>query len=92
VAGFVILAAGIFFCIVPGPGLPFVVIGAGLLAGESLIMARSMDWSEIRIRKMYSWVRRRWIHATLTGKCAAVVLVMGGAAGAGYGGYYFFVH
>ena len=91
-AGFVILAAGIFFCVFPGPGLPLVVIGAALLAGESLLVARPMDWLELRIRKMLSWLWRTWSHTTLTGKCAAVVLVMAAASGVCYGGYQFFVH
>ena len=62
VAGLVILAAGIFFCIFPGPGLPLVVIGAALLSGESLVVAKTMDWLEIRIRKVLSWLRRTWRH------------------------------
>ena len=30
--GIVLLVAGVVFCFIPGPGLPLVVIGAGLLA------------------------------------------------------------
>jgi hypothetical protein len=92
VAGFVVLAVGVFFCLVPGPGLPIVVVGAALLAGEWLVIAGAMDWSEIRLRKIFAWARRRWIHAPLTAKCAAVVLAAATVVGAGYGGYQVFVH
>ena len=68
------------------------VIGGALLAGESLLVARPMDWLELRIRKMLSWLWRTWRHTPLTGKCAAVVLVMAAASGICYGGYQFFVH
>jgi hypothetical protein len=86
------LAVGLAFCVLPGPGFPFVIVGAALLAGESRLVARPMDWLELRIRKVIGWMHRQWSHATLTGKCAAVVLGMAAASGAGYGGYQLFVH
>ena len=67
------------------------ILGGALLAGQSLFVARPMDWLELRIRKILGWIRRQWSRTTLAGKCAAVVLVMAAVSGAGYGGYQFFV-
>ena len=89
--GFAIVAVGLAFCVLPGPGLPFVIVGAALLARESLLVARPMDWLELRIRKILGWLRRQWSRTTLVGKCAAVVLAIAAVSGAGYGGYQFFV-
>ena len=87
--GLILLAGGVVLCFIPGPGLPLVVIGAGLLADESRPVARAMDWLEIRGRKLLVWARRWWDHAPRMAKHALILLAMLVGGGAAYGGFRF---
>lgn len=60
VLALVCLAIGAVLSVIPGPAIPFFIIGGGLLATESKPVARFMDWSEVRIRKLMAWGKRRW--------------------------------
>jgi hypothetical protein len=55
-AGVVLTLVGIFFLAVPGPGIPILVIGLGLIAQESALMARFLDRAEVGIRRRL----KRW--------------------------------
>jgi hypothetical protein len=88
-AALVLLAGGIVLCFIPGPGLPLIVIGAGLLADESRIIARGMDWIEVRLRKLIKMAFRWWHGASLLAKEAAIGVAMLLASAAAYGGYRF---
>ena len=89
VAGVVLLAAGIFFCIFPGPGLPLLLVGAMLVAERSRLMAHGLDWSELKVRNIIRWTKEWWREASLVARNA--VLFFGGlvVAGAGYGAWHF---
>jgi hypothetical protein len=87
VAGMVLLIAGVVFCLIPGPGLPLLLIGVGLLAEASRPVARAMDWLELRLRNVISRARRWWTHASKTAKYAVIVLALLLASGAAYGGF-----
>lgn len=50
--GALLMAAGFFFLFVPGPGLLVLLIGAILIAQQSLLAARALDWLEVRARKL----------------------------------------
>ena len=82
--------AGVFFCILPGPGLPLLLIGAMLLAERSRVMARGLDRSEVKMRKIIRRTKEWWREASLIARNA--ILVFGGfvVAGAGYGAWQFF--
>ncbi len=82
-----LLAGGVVLCFIPGPGLPLIIIGAALLAERSLIMARGLDWIELKARKVLAWTKAWWRHASGAGKFAAILLVALLVAGAGYGAY-----
>src|SRR5688572_11104237 len=58
--GLVLLAAGVAFSILPGPGLPLLLVGGGLLAGEFSGVARVLDWCEVRLRKLFNRVAGWW--------------------------------
>jgi len=58
--GMLVMAAGLFFLPAPGPGFVILLIGAGLLAEESLAAARALDWTEIRLRRAGRWGKRLW--------------------------------
>jgi len=89
VAGIIVFAGGVVLCFIPGPGVPLIVIGAGLLADESRRIARAMDWMEIRARKVITWGCRWWNGAPKAAKHAVIVLAVLAAGGAAYGGYQF---
>lgn len=59
-AGALVMAAGLVFLAIPGPGL--VVLGAGfaLVARESLWVARMLDRLELAVRPLFLRLRRRW--------------------------------
>ena len=52
-----LILAGVILCFIPGPGIPLIAIGAALLADYSRSIAQTLDWLELRIRKL---VRRIW--------------------------------
>ena len=54
-AGIVLTLAGIFFLVVPGPGIPILAAGLALIAQESRVTARFLDRAELRVR---GWLRR----------------------------------
>ena len=86
-AAIVMLLAGVVFCLIPGPGLPLLLLGAALLADVSLRVARAMDWLEVRVRNGVSRTRRWWRHTSKTLKSMVIVLAVFLGSGAAYGGF-----
>lgn len=58
--GLLIMGAGIFFIPAPGPGILIFLVGALLVAEESLAAARLMDWADVRARPLVAWLSARW--------------------------------
>ncbi|HET9351832.1 MAG TPA: PGPGW domain-containing protein, partial [Burkholderiales bacterium] len=58
-AGIALALVGVFFMAVPGPGIPILVIGLALVAQESAAMARLLDRTELRLRRLWKRVRKR---------------------------------
>jgi hypothetical protein len=87
IAGVLLALAGIIFCFIPGPGLPLIFMGAGLLANHSLLIARAMDWLELKIRRIVHWAKAWWLHASTLARYAVVVIAAALAGGTGYGAY-----
>lgn len=56
-SGLVIIFIGIVFWFIPGPGWAMIFIGAAILARESLIIARILDWLEVLLRNIYNKVK-----------------------------------
>src|SRR5687768_13988243 len=86
--GSILIGAGLVFCLIPGPGLPLILLGAALVAERSLIMARALDWSEINLRKL---IRRGviwWRHASKAARHAVIFFAIFAIASAGYGAYH----
>ena len=50
--GLLFMAAGFVLLFIPGPGLVVLFVGAFLIAQQSLLAARALDWSELRLRKL----------------------------------------
>jgi len=58
--GVAFLMAGLVMLFVPGPGTVALLIGLALLAEESQLMARFLDWLELKIRPAAHWLKRVW--------------------------------
>jgi uncharacterized protein (TIGR02611 family) len=83
--GILLLAAGFIFLFIPGPGLLVAFVGALLIARQSLVAARALDWTEVRARKLLTWVLARWRRSSPALKILLVIfaLVVVGAVGFG---------
>ncbi|MFT3790535.1 MAG: PGPGW domain-containing protein [Rudaea sp.] len=58
--GLLLILAGIAMLVLPGPGLLVIAIGAALIAGESLTVARLLDRVDFCTNVRYQrWRRRR---------------------------------
>ena len=68
------LAVALFLSVFPGPAIPFYFLAGMLLASESLLVARFMDWLEVRLRAVWKWGRQRWRHLSTPGRAAVVLL------------------
>jgi hypothetical protein len=58
VLGTLLVIAGVALLPAPGPGALVIVLGAALLAEESLAVARVCDAAEVKIRAWLRWMRR----------------------------------
>lgn len=56
IAGILLAALGVFFLVVPGPGIPILVVGLALIAQESVTLARLLDRAELKLRRLW----KRW--------------------------------
>lgn len=61
--GVVLVAAGIFFMAVPGPGLPVLLAGLALISLASRRTARLLDRAEVLILQAADGARKRWTGA-----------------------------
>lgn len=73
--GVAAIAVGLLEVVFPGPAILFFAFGGALLASESLLIARAMDWSELRVREALAAAKRFWRGAST----AVRVLVVAGA-------------
>jgi len=48
--GMLLLAAGLAMLVLPGPGLLVALLGAAMIGGESMFVARLLDRSELWLR------------------------------------------
>ena len=60
VLGTLLMIAGIALLPAPGPGMLVIVLGAALLAQESLLDARACDATEMKLRAWLRRARRAW--------------------------------
>ena len=73
----VLLVIGGFLAVFPGPAIPFFLLAGGLLATESRLIARFMDWCEVQLRRFLTWGKRHWRRLP---KAARIGLLVMGAA------------
>lgn len=89
--GIFLIAVGIFLLFVPGPGLIVALVGLGVLASGSRVVARLLDRSELVTRDSWHKMVNRWREASWVGRIAFAVLLAGIIAAAGFGVLIFFV-
>lgn len=58
--GILLIGVGLIMLIAPGPGILVVLIGAALIAQESLTAARILDWLDLRLQPLIAWLARKW--------------------------------
>lgn len=82
-----LILIGIVLTFIPGPAIVFYFAGAGVLAGESRTLARALDWIELKLRKVFRWLKHWWMQASAMAKQAVILLGSFGIIGAGYAAY-----
>jgi hypothetical protein len=83
----VCLLIGIVLAVMPGPAVLFFFLAGGLLATESRIVARAMDWLEVRLRKIIGWARRHWRRLPTAGRVVLGTLAVAGVGAFAYLSY-----
>lgn len=89
VAGSVLVVFSTFFGWVPGPGLLTFFLGLAMIAGELLPVARFLDWTEVRLRKLARFVADVW-RGSLLGKVSVLTVAALCAAAIAYAIYRLF--
>ena len=57
--GLLLLALGLIMLVLPGPGLLTGIVGAALIAGESLVVARWLDGLDLLAARVWARWRKR---------------------------------
>jgi hypothetical protein len=83
VVGSVLVIFSVFFGWAPGPGTLTLVIGLSMLGSEFLVVARFLDWAEVRLRKLAHFVGVVWRSSTI-GKALIVLVAVTLVAAFGY--------
>lgn len=87
----VAIALGLVFAVMPGPAILFFGIAGALLASESRVVAKFLDWCEVKIRLVVRRARKIWLMLPLAGKILVATVGVAGSAGVSYWSYRMFV-
>jgi hypothetical protein len=72
---------GFILVFIPGPAIVFFLISGALLAADWLPVARLLDWSEVRARRLWKRGHAKWVTFSKPVQIAlAVTCVVSGAA------------
>lgn len=74
--GLVVLAAGLVLLPAPGPGMVVVAIGAAMIAQESLVIAKFLDWLELRGHNGYLRLKARWVRWPKVARLAVTIVAL----------------
>src|SRR5918998_4420511 len=83
VVGSILVIFSAFFGWAPGPGTLTFVIGLAMIGGEFLTIARFLDWSEVKLRKLAHLIGLVWRSSTI-GKALIVLVALTLAVAFGY--------
>ncbi len=90
VGGILVVLGGVIAVPGPGPGWLIIFLGLGMLSGESKLVARFMDWGEMRLRGLAWRAVNFWANSSAAVKLLIILLVLVCVAASGYGAYYLF--
>src|SRR5688500_370653 len=85
----VFLAIAVVLVVMPGPAFVFFILAGALLASESQVIARFMDWSEVVVRKALAWGKRIWRRLPLMARVLVIAVAVACTGAATYLGYQF---
>ena len=74
IAGCALIAVGIVFCVLPGPGTLGIVMGLALLGGLSKTIARLMDRTEPKLRHGLRRANAFWHHLSRPKKALLITV------------------
>jgi hypothetical protein len=79
--GLAIAVASLVLAPLPGPGLGSFLVGLLIIAGELLMVARFLDWAEVKLRRPARRAKGAWVGLPRWAKIVICVVVwIGGAA------------
>jgi len=81
----VLLMIGAILLFIPGPGIPFIIIGVGILGEQFRVVASALDSFELQLRKLKTRAVVWWRQASIPGRGAVALLAAVAMAGVGYG-------
>ena len=85
--GTAIVVVGAILLPAPGPGFLVILIGATMIAEESLLAAKALDRAELKVRRLASAAKRVWTHASAALKTVILTCSAAFAAGACWAAY-----
>lgn len=74
--GVLLFVAGVVMLVTPGPGVIFIAAGAALIAEESIVAARTMDWFDVRVRAVIAAANVIWQRSPVILKAILVLFIM----------------
>lgn len=80
--GAALIAVGLVLLVIPGPGIVFLAAGAGVLAQESLGIARLLDRLELAARRLARRALEAWRRRSTSTQIALVLASLVAMAGA----------
>ena len=85
--GFLVMVGGVIAVPGPGPGWLIILLGLGMVAGESLFFARLIDGAETILRQATRRISNTWRTSPASGKVLICLAILACAAASGYGIY-----
>ena len=85
--GIALILAGLFFLAAPGPGTLVLIAGLGLVASESKILAKGLDWAEVKVRPYAERALKIWHSLQPATKGLVIGTCILAAIGGGYAFY-----
>ena len=85
--GLLVVVGGVIAVPAPGPGWLIILLGLGVIAGESLFFARSIDRVELSMRWLARLVVGIWTISPIMVKVLIALTVLTCATALGYGMY-----
>jgi hypothetical protein len=85
IGGFWVVVVGLITVPGPGPGWLVILLGFGIIAGESLLFARMLDRIEVELRRSSRWIVGIWRASPGFVKASIVIAIVACATAVGIG-------